>query len=165
MTAPSPSFLGKEEAHDEEKNDGKAAPRTIKTCPQSLCFTNASWCHLSSKIFIFYSFLLSLSFLFDTQEKTSLITLAWNKEIPQLCMALEVTFFLFSFLSLNLCMSLWFYCSHTAIQRQSCTKSWNKNGFLRWYGKSNHFDSLLQCWTWMSPPYLNSFSVFQNWKM
>lgn len=35
-------------------------------------------------------------------------------------MALE--FFLPSFLSLNLCMSLWFHCSHAAVQRQSYTK-------------------------------------------
>lgn len=31
-----------------------------------------------------------------------------------------------SFLSLNLCMSLWFHCSHTAVQRKSYTKRWNE---------------------------------------
>lgn len=44
-------------------------------------------------------------------------------------MALEVTFFFSSFLSLNLCMSLWFHCSHTAVQRQSYTKRWNEKAF------------------------------------
>lgn len=39
-------------------------------------------------------------------------------------MALE--FFLPFFLLLNLCMSLWFHCSHAAVQRQSYTKRWNE---------------------------------------
>lgn len=41
-------------------------------------------------------------------------------------MALEVTFFFPSFLSLNLCMSLWIHCSHTVEQRQSYRKRWNE---------------------------------------
>lgn len=85
------------------------------------------------KNWVFYLLQFSLSILcaailhtHTNKKKSSLITEAWNKEIPQLCMALEVTFFSPSFLSLNLCMSLWFHCSRTAVQRQSYTKRWNE---------------------------------------
>lgn len=101
----------------------------------------------------------------SNKKKTSLITEARNKEIPQLCMALEVTFFFPSFLSLNLCMSLWFHCSHTAVQRQSYTKRWNEKAV--WGDIESQVNSTagasaeLQMF---SPPLNSSFSsVSRRW--
>lgn len=65
------------------------------------------------------------------KKKSYLITQAWNKEILQLWMALDGTFSVsvFFFFSFNLFMSLWFHCSHTAIQRQSSTNCGSKDFF------------------------------------
>lgn len=123
-------FSGTEGGGDEDNGDnGNVALRTISACSEPLGSTDASWCHLSSKIEFFF-FVSVQSFHpvchHSNKKKSSLITEAWNKEIPQLCMALEVTFFFPSFLSLNLCMSLWIHCSHTVEQRQSYRKRWNE---------------------------------------
>lgn len=121
-----PPLSGKEEAGDEEEDDnGNVALRTINTCSQplgSLPLPLYVICHQK------LNFLLAPVQSFhpvchrSEKKKSFLITDTWNKEIPQLCMALEVTSFLSSFLSLNLCMSLWFHCSHAAVQRQSYSK-------------------------------------------
>lgn len=83
-------------------------------------------CHQKLNFFSLFPYSLSIPCATTLTKKSSLITEAWNKEIPQLCMALEVTFFFPSFLSLNLCMSLWIHCSHTVEQRQSYRKRWNE---------------------------------------
>lgn len=83
-------------------------------------------CHQKLNFFSLFQYSLSIPCVTTLTKKSSLITEAWNKEIPQLCMALEVTFFFPSFLSLNLCMSLWIHCSHTVEQRQSYRKRWNE---------------------------------------
>lgn len=122
-------FSGTEGGGDEDNGDnGNVALRTISACSEPLGSTDASWCHLSSKIefFSLFQYSLSIPCVTTLTKKSSLITEAWNKEIPQLCMALEVTFFFPSFLSLNLCMSLWIHCSHTVEQRQSYRKRWNE---------------------------------------
>lgn len=74
-------------------------------------------------------------------------------------MALEVTFFFPSFLSLNLCMSLWFHCSHTAVQRQSYTKRWNEKAV--WGDIESQVNSTArhEHWTQMFSTLLNSSSV------
>lgn len=131
----SPSLLGEKEPDDEDKEeeqgDGNVALQTIKVYFQPLIFLNTSWCGLLSEIefSIPVCFVSSLHMPPRHQKKSYLITQAWNKEILQLCMALDGTFSLTSFFSFNLFMSLWFHCSHTAVQRQSSTNCGNRKAF------------------------------------
>lgn len=118
-------------------------------------------CHQKLNFFSLFQYSLSIPCVTTLTKKSSLITEAWNKEIPQLCMALEVTFFFPSFLSLNLCMSLWIHCSHTVEQRQSYRKRWNEKAV--WGDIESQVDSTpdagakLVCFLfWISLVFLNT---------
>lgn len=68
-----------------------------------------------------------------------------------------------SFLWLNLCMSLWFRCSRTAVQRQRSTKRWKEKTV--WGDIEAQANSTPDCSAEHKcfPPFLNSSSVSRCW--
>lgn len=68
------------------------------------------------------------------------------------------------FLWLNLCMSLWFRCSRTAVQRQSSTKRWNEKavwGDIEAQANSTpDWSTEHKCF----PSFLNSSSLSRCWR-
>lgn len=113
---------------EEEATNGNVIFQIANTCSEPLrCITSS--CHLSSKI----EFRICSSSNFLPTLRGSAVTNKvflsqkpgtkkfFNYVLPQKWNSLFPPF-----LRLNLCMSLWFRCSGTAVQRQSSTKRWNK---------------------------------------